>query len=87
MANWSSAPWSDYAACHVYTADDKSFIIKPNDRQAKEWAAICAKCPVFEECESWSKRLKVSGVFTAGEWRDDEKQAAQDGSSVAAPTV
>lgn len=78
LVNWNTAPWSDYAACHIYDVVDKSFITKPDEKQAREWAAICAKCPVFDECKSWSERLKVSGVFSAGVWREDEERGTQD---------
>lgn len=46
--------WQDYAACH---GRDPDLFFKKPEGIAK---AICAACPVFEQCRSWTDRCEES---------------------------
>lgn len=69
LPNYSTGGWGEDANCLVDDAGDVSFIREPTELEARRWRNICLACPVFAECELWSERLQVSGVFSAGQWR------------------
>ena len=61
---YANEDWGDYANCKGL-----DFISsQPGDIDAKR-GQICMVCPVLDLCTKWADRLKVSGVFAAGEWR------------------
>lgn len=34
-----------------------------------EMREVCARCPVFDDCDAWANRERVRDVFAAGYWR------------------
>jgi hypothetical protein len=60
----------EYAAAAWAAVSDTRFIREPTPEEDDEWGAVCAKCPVFEECLTWADKFNVTGVYVAGEWRE-----------------
>jgi hypothetical protein len=70
VPNLIERDWQEAANCLVDDPKDTRFIRRPTPAEEEEWGFICAHCPVFQDCFSWSERNEASGVFVAGEWRE-----------------
>ena len=60
--------WQDEANC----CGDERFTDERFFSSSVILARICFECPVFSECAVWA--VGKSGVFAAGEWRDEDEQ-------------
>jgi hypothetical protein len=67
--------WTADAACaRVGFTDSWTPDRRPADEELAVVTAVCAHCPVIEDCASYARKWPVFGVW-AGEWHDDLRAA------------
>lgn len=85
IVNGGPGEWADRAACHGQT--DVMFAGPGESTRVAE--ALCASCPVFEECDAWGSELgsRQSGVIAGSTGRQRAKRRRQERFAVATPSV
>jgi WhiB family redox-sensing transcriptional regulator len=65
--------WRDRASCRTGVDPEIFFPLSPKPEFAREALAVCATCPVREECLAWSLKHRISNGIWGGLTEDERR--------------